>query len=646
MNVGQSDDTERTSDRRGFDSAAEGTESGESVEGTESADRERSGSDRPRRPRRRRRWHVREVVLLIVAIILSAIILTGIYFVISTAIVAKEVKAAANTVSSLSSTSLTDGTATEKLSSAVSELDKHVGIAYANTSNPVWRIMSGVPLYGGNVKAICTTVDTLHDISHKALPLMLDAVDGIDMNQIGIKDSTISVPGVKEASTKLAKANAIVQQANAKFQSIDGVTIRILSNELSPAQKQLDKVAKTTDTLSKTMQLLPSMLGLDNPNESRTYLILAQGNAELRATGGVSGSWGTVTVANGRITLNDFVSEGELAVFDSPVTKLTDDELALYGYKMGSKPQDVNFTPDFRRTGTIAKTMWERRFGQHIDGVISIDPVFLQKVMSVVGSVQVTYNDYSPVLDGQSVSRVLLNEVYAALPDVNDQDAFFSLAAKTVFDHMLHIDSAQSTELVKQLTEAARNGHVYVWSANDGEQKLLDDSGVGGVLVTAKSGKYMGGSTPKQVIGVYFNDAMGSKMDWYLERKVTDNIVRTYANGSEQHEITISLRNTLSKGDVGKIPGYVVGALEHGAQAGDIQLINYLYAPAGGSIPQYEAGPDAEKGDNYNLHDGLTVISKQVNLKPGESYEIKAIVYTAPGSLPGETVLRQTPLIE
>nr|WP_236028093.1 DUF4012 domain-containing protein [Bifidobacterium pongonis] len=388
------------------------------------------------------------------------------------------------------------------------------------------------------------------------------------------------------------------------------------------------------------------MLGLDNPNESRTYLILAQGNAELRATGGVSGSWGTATVANGKITLNDFVSEGELAVFDSPVTQLTDDELALYGYKMGSKPQDVNFTPDFRRTGTIAKTMWEQRFGQHIDGVISIDPVFLQKVMAVVGSVQVTYNDYSPVLDGQSVARVLLNEVYAALPDSNDQDAFFSLAAKTVFDHMLHIDGGQSASLIKQLTEAVQNGHVYVWSANGDEQALLDDSAVGGALVTAKSGNYMGGSTPKQVIGVYFNDAMGSKMDWYLERKVTDSIVRTYANGSEQHEITISLRNTLAKDDVSKVPSYVIGSLENGAQVGDIQLINYLYAPAGGSIPQYEAGPNSEKGDNYNLHDGLTVISKQVNLKPGESYEIKATVYTAPGSLPGETALRQTPLVQ
>lgn len=121
-----------------------------------------------------------------------------------------------------------------------------------------------------------------------------------------------------------------------------------------------------------------------------------------RVAGGVAGSWGTVTVQNGKITLNDFVSEGELEGISSPVTELSADELALYGDKLGRKPQDVNFTPDFQRTGTIAKAMWEQRFGQRIDGVPSIDPVLLQRVLSVVGSVQVNYKSYCRCLTGKA----------------------------------------------------------------------------------------------------------------------------------------------------------------------------------------------------------------------------------------------------
>lgn len=269
-----------------------------------------------------------------------------------------------------------------------------------------------------------------------------------------------------------------------------------------------------------------------------------------RVAGGVAGSWGTVTVQNGKITLNDFVSEGELEGISSPVTELSADELALYGDKLGRKPQDVNFTPDFQRTGTIAKAMWEQRFGQRIDGVPSIDPVLLQRVLSVVGSVQVNYKSYSPVLDGQSTSRVLLNEVYAALPDPEDQDEFFSLATTAAFNRMLHVQGGQSMQLIRQLAAAVQQGHVYVWSAHAEEQSA--GTVVSGSLFTAKSPKCLGGKTPKQVIGVYSNDAMGSKMDWYLERKVTDTIVKIYPNGRERHEITISLRNMLNQAECGQ----------------------------------------------------------------------------------------------
>ena len=87
------------------------------------------------------------------AVILFAIILLGVYFAVSAAVVAKEVKTAAESVPSLSGVNLTDEGSIANLDSTVRNLDRHVGIAYANTSNPVWRMMSGMPQYGGNVAA-------------------------------------------------------------------------------------------------------------------------------------------------------------------------------------------------------------------------------------------------------------------------------------------------------------------------------------------------------------------------------------------------------------------------------------------------------------------------------------------------------------
>lgn len=604
-----------------------------------------SGLEVKRYLRRRVRRVIRDTLLVIIAVVLSAIIVIGAYFVISAVLVANEVKAAAATVTSLQGADITADDASGNLKTTSDELRKHADAAYIHTSNPIWAMAGKLPGYGGDVEAIRTSVDVLHQVADDALPLIIDAVSDVDVSRITIADGSVSVPGIRQAAPKLAKANGIIADANGKFQSIDGVTLGALQRQLKPAREKFVTLAETSDTLSRGAQLLPSMLGLDDPNATRTYLVLAQNNAEVRTTGGIAGAFGLVSVKGGKVEMHDFISTSEFGSFDQPVVPLQSDERDIFGDKLGEFMQDVNFTPDFSRTGQIAKAMWEAKRGDTIDGVISMDPVFLQRVLSAVGPVTVDGgNGVSMTLDGSNTAQSLLNKVYFDLPDSTDQDKFFGLATKASFDKILHSSSANPSELVKQVISSAEDGHLYVWSAREDEQKLLDGTLVGGTLVTKESGGYMGSKAPRQVIGVYYNDAMASKMDWYLDRSVEDKLVQTYPNGRERHEITIRMRNTLSAGDVEGLPDYIIGTLENGAVKGNIQFVNYLYVPAGGAVPEYAAGPNGDKGDDYAIHDGLTVVAKQVSLAPGESYEIKATVYTASGSMNGRTVVRQTPL--
>ena len=599
-------------------------------------------SRRLRRHRAKRR--LRDALLVIIAVILSAIILVSVYFAISAAIVAKEVKSAAASVTSIQSERLTDDKLAATLSGVTSGLQQHINAAYAHTSNPVWALAGKLPQYGDDIEAIRTAVDALHAVANDALPLMAEAADSVDISRISMADSTVSVPGLELAAPKVAKANDVVQAANDKLQNIDGVNLGALERQLEQAQQQFISVAKLSDTVSRTVQLLPSMLGNNDPTATRTYLVLVQNNAEIRATGGISGSFGLVTVSNGKITMHEFENTGEFPPFDAPVTELTADEKNIYGDNLGRYIVDTNFTPDFPRTGQLAKTMWEMKNGGSIDGVISVDPVFLQRLLSVAGSVTVSEGGYSTTLDGTNAASVLLNQAYFDIP-WDAQDAFFTAASKACFDRILN-GAGNPVDLVKQAIGAADDGHLYIWSAHEDEQKLLAGTTVGGALVTDKSDNYMGGDAPQQVIGVYYNDSVSGKMDWYLKREVTDNVKKVDPNGSEEHEITIRMTNTLAADQASSLPDVFYGGLENGSAKGDIQLVNYLYVPAGGSVPDYKAGAKGEKGDAYALHNDLTVICKKVNLKPGESYEIKATVFTAPGSLPGQTVLRQTPLIQ
>ncbi len=587
---------------------------------------------------------LRDAWLVLVAVVLSAVILVGVYVAVSAALVARELRSAAATVSDIRDFDVTEDGAVAKLDATARDFRQHVNAAYLHTSNPVWAALAHVPRYGGDVQAIRSTVGALHTLANDALPLMADAANDINPDAISMADGTISVPGLDTAVPKLAKANAAVLRANNEMQSTDGATLGMLQRQLEPVKEQFLTLASTSDGMARAARLLPSMLGTNGDGAPRNYLLLAQNNAEIRATGGIAGSLGLLTVTGGHVEMHDFVPAAGFEKLDQPVVQLTDNENTIYGERLGEFMQDVNFTPDFARAGQIATAMWGAKYGDHVDGVIAIDPVFLQQVLAVTGSVTVTQGGYTATLDGGNTASVLLNEVYHQLQGNDDQDAFFSNASKTAFDKILHSSGADPVKLGKAVMNAAKGGHFYVWSANADEQKLLAGTTVGGTLVTKDSGAYLGigGAAPQQVIGVYYNDSMASKMDWYLDRKVEDKLVETYADGSEKHEVTITMRNTLDASQVDSLPGYVVGTLENGAVKGNVQFINYLYAPAGGGIPDYAAGPNGEKGDVYALHDGLTVIAKQISLAPGETYQVKATVVTAPHAVGGKTVVRET----
>ena len=58
--------------------------------------------------------------------------------------------------------------------------------------------------------------------------------------------------------------------------------------------------------------------------------------------------------------------------------ELTAEERMLFTDKLGTDIRDVNFTPDFPRAGEIVRAMWAKQYGVQVDGVIAIDPLFLQ----------------------------------------------------------------------------------------------------------------------------------------------------------------------------------------------------------------------------------------------------------------------------
>lgn len=236
---------------------------------------------------------------------------------------------------------------------------------------------------------------------------------------------------------------------------------------LKTAETYCEKLDSMVHSLNSIVQVLPSMLGTEShANDApRNYLILAQTNAEARPFGGLTGSLGLATVQGGHVSLQPFVSDSEIQNADEPVVDLTAEERLLFTDKLGKDIRDVNFTPDFPRTGEIMSAMWNRQYGVAVDGVIAIDPLFLQNMLAVTGGVAMPDGS---TLDGANTARTLLHDVYARMAP-QETDEYFAVAAQSAFDHIMR-NAGNFKSYVKALSTSVEQGHVVVWSAHEDER--------------------------------------------------------------------------------------------------------------------------------------------------------------------------------
>lgn len=503
----------------------------------------------------------------------------------------------------------------------------HIDAAHHETSSLVWKLAAHVPYVGADIAAVQRSVDALAVVSNRTVQPLEQAVEHFSLNGVSMSEGTITLPGLAQAAPYIVQAHEGVQDAASIMTTISPVKIASLQSKLSEFREALSTLENGLSLMADVSRLAPSMLDLDDAG-GRNYLVLSQTNAELRPRGGMPGSWGVIHVSNGTLSIQPFVSVGELPWLDEAIIPLSVNEELLFTDKLARIGQDVNFTPDFPKTGEIAQAMWERQYQQTIDGVLAIDPVALESLIEVVGEVSL---DDGTHLTSQNTQQTLLHDVYVNKP-VDEQDRFFSEAAGRCFEKLMEY-SGSPADLLKGMTAMATGGHTLLWSAHQQEEDILRQTAIAGDLET----------DPEQPqIGVFFSDQTQSKMDWYLQRETSIESVSRTKNGTNEYKLRISIRNLMKAEEVASTPAYVLGDLPNGLQAGQIDTAIFVYAPAFGGITRSEMS-DGSQMEAIIAHEGLTVGLKKKILNPGESFEIIVYLQSAQ-SVTTPAQLVQTPL--
>lgn len=519
----------------------------------------------------------------------------------------------------------------------VAELRGHTSQARTDVGDPVWALASGLPWVGPNLSAISEVARSADDVATLGLTPLVRVYESLNWNALIPSDAGSNLEPLRSAAPSVASSAYAVRASSQRLEEIDpGQLLPQIAKPLGDATAELKLASGALSSAADAANIAPAMLGADG---TKNYLLIIQNNAEARASGGIPGALAVLTFDHGKLTLGTQGSAGDVGIM-SPVVSVDPQQQQIYSTRLGKYFQDVNLTPDFPTAASSAQTMWERKTGQRVDGVISIDPLVLSYILQSTGPVSVDGPELASVkasglptvLTGDNVVKTLLSDVYAKIKQPKLQDAYFAGVAKEVFS-ALSSGKGEAKALISGITRGAGEGRVLIWSSNASEQSVISKY--------ALSGSISGPSVPPAQFGVYFNDGTGAKMDYYVKRTV-QLVKECPADGYEETTVRVTSTNTAPADAATSLPAYVTGAGAFGITPGTVQTNVVAYGPAQANVES--ATVDGQKtpfAPYLHANRPVGVVAQQ--LAPGESKTVeftfgKIVQHTEPNVVVTPTV--------
>jgi hypothetical protein len=235
----------------------------------------------------------------------------------------------------------------------VDAIQVHARRAESLTSDFIWRGAEFIPGVGANLVAFRESAAMISDVADEALPPLVELAKTFTIESLAPVGGAFDLDVFEDAAPLLRSSSDALAAADQKASEIDTVeTIEQIGTAVDEVKGLVSRARAVVIGLDTAASLLPTMLGGDEP---RSYLLLSLNNAELRAAGGIPGAVAVLNAADGKIELGVLSTASALGEFGSPPLPLTASENTLYNSTMGTYLQNVTATPEFPRSGELAK---------------------------------------------------------------------------------------------------------------------------------------------------------------------------------------------------------------------------------------------------------------------------------------------------
>lgn len=512
--------------------------------------------------RRRRGWIWLAVIVLILALISGAVWVAVQVFSqaqnarsdLSAAMTEAQKVKASMLAMDLDGASVSAAAALESTQDAVDE-----------TSGVAWSIAEAVPFgIGENVRA----VRVVSELTDRLVQSVSDSIDGLDFASLAPQQGSFDLTALEGLKDTTAGLSSTVDSVVSDLGAIDrGALIAPVLSGVEAFSAEADQLQSTLSPVADTLALLPRALGAEGP---RNYLVMFQGNSEARSLGGNPAVMMLLRAEAGSISIAQYADTADFPNgLAEPITPLSEEEVAIYGDKVGRWTPDLTMVADFPRAAEILGAHWQQTVGEPYDAVVSIDPVALSYILATTGPVPLPTGE---VLTSENTAPILLNGVYFNYSDGYSQNAFFAAATNAIFSAVTS-GSAAPVPLISALGRAADEGRLLYWSSDESEEAAIAGSRLAGSLPASNE--------KETAIGIFVNDNTGSKKSYYLDLATSASFATCEAGAPSAVQGSAVLTSTIDQALADRLPYYVRGP--HYA-AEDVSSYVVIYGPVGGSL--------------------------------------------------------------
>lgn len=436
----------------------------------------------------------------------------------------------------------------------------------------------------------------------------------------------------------LAARNASPQNLFAAMMAVKETNKSLAS--LGEIPKSLSDTFQALNLGSAWAEFFLRISGYYNP---RSYLVIFENNAEIRATGGFMGSYALVNMDQGDLQIKKlegiYNASGQQRVWVAP-------PLPIQKVSPSWMFHDANWFFDFPTSAKAISWFYEKTGGPTVDGVIALTPELIERLLALTGPIALP--EFQIVIDDKNFINVIQYEVEINYKERGLQDPKEILAhlAPLLIKKMSQLDKQA---LISAVFDSLEHKEVMLYFDRPEEEAFMNYLHWGGALTQTK-GDYLA--------------VVNTNVNGYKTDRMITQIVRHRTHIEDDGSIIDAL--TITRRHNGGNEAYDW----YNRVNGDFMRV---YAPEGSqllnvqgqtkeeqpSLPDYQAGDythypalqksmetatfDKENGTYIWQESGKTVFGNWVYVSPKESVTV-TYTYRLPISLKSRASTATLPL--